>query len=132
MPHGTVIRSLDRRRFTETPENRARSLELMEIKRHGKPVVVFSTGDLTAGLANVQTWGIFGYAPKTVAKIAWNALIYLQPPFIAVPQPEPAVNVAGAQGAAGTLAGNPAPRPQNLADVYSALTTPLNLLSTPR
>jgi hypothetical protein len=65
------------RRFSEMPANRMRSIAITQLKRGGRPVILFSSGDLTAGLSGLKTWGIHGYTVEASQRIVWNALTYL-------------------------------------------------------
>jgi hypothetical protein len=80
MPGGVPIKTLDRRPFAELGDNRMRPLALLEIRSKDRPIVLFSQGDLTAGILGIKTWGIFGCTPETATALTWNSLLYLTSP----------------------------------------------------
>jgi hypothetical protein len=119
-PGGARISVLDTRRFTDFPENRARSIALMAIEQNGKPVALFSNGDLTAGITGLATWGILGYAPQVTDALVWNGLLYLAPPPPPAPPVLPAAPASatpfpGAASAPHPAATVPASRPASTA-----------------
>jgi hypothetical protein len=76
LKEGVAVK-LERRRFSEIPETRGRPVSLMELKIGGRVAVVFSHGDLVAGLAGVRTWGVHGYTAEGARGVVWNALLVL-------------------------------------------------------
>ncbi len=49
--------------------------KLQVIKVDGRPGMIFSSEDLTAGLAGLDHWGIFGYAPQSARNLVVNGAL---------------------------------------------------------
>lgn len=48
---------------------------LMTVKIDGRPAVILSGDDVTAGLAGLEHWGIYGYSPTSARQLVANALL---------------------------------------------------------
>lgn len=60
--------------------------ELEMIERDGRAAVVYSTMDLTCGLAGLDHWGIFGYTPESARRLVVNGCLAV---IEAETQPDP-------------------------------------------
>jgi hypothetical protein len=49
---------------------------LEEITLDGRSAIFFSSEDLTAGLAGLTHWGIFGYAPESATRLVANGVLH--------------------------------------------------------
>jgi hypothetical protein len=85
-PGGAPLKSLERRLFAESKDINMRPMAILELKINGRPAVLFSQCDLTAGINGLRAWGIFGYNPETSTALTWNALLYLSTPPAAAPK----------------------------------------------
>ena len=85
MPGGAPLKTLDRRPFAELGVAKMRPTALLEARSKGRPIVLFSQGDLTAGILGLRNWGIFGCTPETSTALTLNSLLYLTSP----PPPAP-------------------------------------------
>jgi hypothetical protein len=80
MPGGVPIKTLERRPFAELGDARMRPTALLEVRYKNRPIVLFSQGDLTAGILGLKTWGIFGCTPEISSALTWNSILYLTSP----------------------------------------------------
>ena len=54
------------------PSNRSR---LSAVHLDGRPAIIYSPEDLTAGLAGLQHWGIFGYSVRSARQLVINGVL---------------------------------------------------------
>ncbi|MHC4996687.1 MAG: DUF4159 domain-containing protein, partial [Planctomycetota bacterium] len=83
---------------------------LMTVKIDGRPAVILSGDDVTAGLAGLEHWGIYGYAPQSARNLVANAILTTIPAKDAERQKQIAAQKAK-EAAAKTPAKAPAKKP---------------------
>lgn len=72
--------------ITMGPRNTPR---VEQVDLNGRPAVLFSTEDITCGLAGLDHWGIFGYKPQFARQLVINSIldVAMNPPRTATPAP---------------------------------------------
>ena len=62
-------------RFAQRQMGQMTTPRLQAITIEGRVAVIFSPEDLTAALAGIEHWGVFGYSPESARKLAANGIL---------------------------------------------------------
>lgn len=75
LPAGYDNRSVNYRKLLLQRYGQVEQPRLFQIGLDGRPAVIFSSEDLTAGLAGVTHWGIYGYTPESATQLVINGIL---------------------------------------------------------
>ncbi len=95
---------------------------LFQVDVGGRPGIIFSSEDLTAGLAGLRHWGIYGYTPESATQLVINGILSAQQP--PVPKAGPTTSAAAATTPTAAPAASNPPSPTASAPAASATAPP--------
>lgn len=75
LPGGIDVDRIAYRRFTLETMGPMSGCRLQGVEVNGRPAIIFSTEDLTTGLAGLEHWGIFGYSVNTARNLVVNGVL---------------------------------------------------------
>ncbi len=73
LKNGYLLSTASYRQYNEGEKPR-----LLAVKQKDRPAIYITRGDITSGLAGINSWGIVGYSVPTVRKLVGNSILELK------------------------------------------------------
>ncbi|MAE60283.1 MAG: hypothetical protein CMJ49_02885 [Planctomycetaceae bacterium] len=93
---------------------------LLAMEIEGRPALIMSAEDITAALAGLNHWEIFGYSPESARHLVINSILDVITEKKPKPEAKPKRGATTGDGAAETKAEPPGPKPTDAASTDTA------------